>query len=334
MQRFIFRVDKPEYHDAGARSIIELRGAAGNNNLYIQKSKLEIFVGAIATHEAVSVSGPTGSGKTALIEALTRVPENFLPVCEALSLPPKPVLCYPVEMNQFETGAEVYRVRSLASGNTFYEDSPLFKALEEAQPLKEKNYIVIWHRELGRCQAGIQGALVNIITRGDIIHPDGRRYASEGISFVADSNYQDMDDGTYTLCVFDDALRRRYSVNLTLEYLPASTEILILRHLLEREGASTDDETLSCLVKLGARIREEKRNGRLQSVPPPTIYGYLAVLRLSALLPNYELKDIGENTLLGSASVEDRRLFPALYHDVFGSDAANDADISIGSDLL
>jgi hypothetical protein len=331
----IFRVDDPkEYKKAGSRSIIELTGAAGNNNLYIQKSKLEILVTAMATHEAVNLSWPTGSGKTALIECLSQVPENFLPVCEALDLPPKPVKCFPIEMTGFETGGELYRVRSLANGNTFYEDSIMFNAIVEAQSLTETHYVVIWNRELGRCQAGIQGALLNIICRGDIVHVDGRRYDSEGISFITDNNYQAMDDATHTLTTFDDALRRRYPVNMTLDYLPASTEAEILRQLLLRDAVVVDEDVIPQIVKLGTKIREAKAEGRLQTVPPPTIHGYLAVLRLLRRLPTYELQDILENTLLGNASSDDRKLFPALYYEVFGSTPACDEDIAIGDDLF
>lgn len=336
MQQCIFRVDHPdEYSSAGSRSIVELTGAAGNTNLYFYKSTIEVLVTAIAAHESVNLSGPTGSGKTALMEALSLVPANFLPVCEALGLPPKPIKCFPIEMAQFETPGELFRVRSLADGSTFYEDSTLVEAIASAQSYADTHYVVIWNRELGRCQTGIQSALVNLIAKGDIIAPDGRRFPSEGISFVCDNNYQALDTAAvHTLCPFDDALRRRYTVNLTLDYMSPSTEAIILRHLLAREDIVCSDEILSCIVKLGARVRESRIDGNLQTLPPPTIHGYLGALRLSRLLPAFELQDILEATMLGNASLEDRKQFPAIYHDVLGTAPADDDDNAAGGDLF
>jgi len=336
MKNIAFRVDDPRsYRKAGSRSIIELTGAAGNNDLYIQKRKLELLVAAIVSKENVNLSGPTGSGKTALIEALSLVPDNFIPGCRELGFPEKPLKTFPGEMTQFDTPSELYRIRALQDGNTFYEDSIIFRSIAEARSIKDTHYAVIWCRELGRCQNGVQGALLNIISRGDILTADGRRIPSEGISFLTDNNYQAADDAVHSLCVFDDALRRRFSINITLDYLPAETEEIILRNLASREGLGADEKNLMRLVLLGEKIRAARADGRFQSLAPPTIHGYLGALRLQALLPSYLLQDVLEHSILGNASSEDRKLFPALYHEVFGAEAVcSEEDVAIAGDLL
>jgi MoxR-like ATPase len=73
------------------------------------------------------------------------------------------------------------------------------------------------------------------MTKGDIVLPDGARIDGRRIAWVADSNYQAEQDFTHTLVTLDDALRRRFSVNLTMGYLAAEQEIKVLQNLT-KEG--------------------------------------------------------------------------------------------------
>ena len=81
--------------------------------------------------------------------------------------------------------------------------------------------------------SSVQGGLLNLIVKGDIVLPDGSRIDGRGISWVADSNYQAEQDATHTLVTLDDALKRRFSINLTLDYLSAEQEMQVLHHILE-----------------------------------------------------------------------------------------------------
>ena len=44
---------------------------------------------------------------------------------------------------------------------------------------------------------------------------------------------------------------------------------------------NTGDDLIVKVVKLGTSIRKQRAEGKLLSVPPPTIYGYLAFLRMT-----------------------------------------------------
>jgi MoxR-like ATPase len=54
---------------------------------------------------------------------------------------------------------------------------------------------------------------------------------------VADSNYQAEQEGAHTLVALDDALKRRFTINLTMDYLSAGQEVEVLNHLLQEESA-------------------------------------------------------------------------------------------------
>ncbi len=62
--------------------------------------------------------------------------------------------------------------------------------------------------------------------------PDGSTIDPSGIAWVCDSNYQAESDSIHTLVTLDDALKRRFSINLTMDYLAAEQEEQILHHLI------------------------------------------------------------------------------------------------------
>ena len=116
----------------------------------------------------------------------------------------------------------------------FEEDAR--QALEAAAKMKNDFYCAIWIKEIGRCQsANIQSGLLDLMTKGEILLPDGSSIAGRGIAWIADSNYQAETEFTHTLVTFDDALRRRFTINLTFDYLSAEEEVEILSHLFAEE---------------------------------------------------------------------------------------------------
>jgi hypothetical protein len=80
------------------------------------------------------------------------------------------------------------------------------------------------------------------------------------------------------------------------------------------------------VVSLGRRIRAQRREGSLRSVPPPTIYGYLAFLRMARDLPHLSLQQIGGATLVGNAVEEDQKLAASILNEVFGLRSLKTAD--------
>jgi energy-coupling factor transporter ATP-binding protein EcfA2 len=229
----IFRVYKPaEYRKAGPDDLIELKPVPRQNPLFLPKWFLEVFAYAIANHEIIHVSGSTGSGKSSLIEALHLAPENFQAICAGLGFRPLPIKLYPIEMATFEAPGELYHRRSLKEGTTFDEPSRLVQALEDASQANGSFYPLVWLREMGRVHSSsVQGDLLNLMSKYDILLPDGRRLNCSKIAWVADSNYQAEGDSTHTLVTLDDALKRRFTISLTLDYLDPLQEIQVLNHI-------------------------------------------------------------------------------------------------------
>jgi len=88
------------------------------------------------------------------------------------------------------------------------------------------------------------------------------------------------------------------------------------------------------VVKLGHVIRRFRVEGKMQSVPPPTIYGYQAFVRMARVLPHLSLLQVAEATLLGNASMEDRRMIPGIFSEAFGMVEGKEKDALKGGNLL
>jgi hypothetical protein len=242
MATTIYRVYRPdEYRLAGPYDLIELHPVPGQNPLFLFKWVLEVLAYAIAGHELIHVSGPSGSAKSSLLEAFHLAPENFLIVCASLGLKPLPIKLYPIEMAIFEAPGELYQRRALKEGTTFDEPSLLVRSLEDAAEARGRFYPLIWLREMGRVHSSsVQGGLLNLMSKYDIVLPDGRRLDGSKIAWVADSNYQAEGESTHTLVTLDDALKRRFTINLTMDYLDLPQEIQVLQHILQEAPDEED----------------------------------------------------------------------------------------------
>ena len=95
-----------------------------------------------------------------------------------------------------------------------------------------------------------------------------------------------------------------------------------------------DRDLIVKVVELGNVIRRHRSEGNLQSVPPPTIYGYLAFLRMAQVLPHLSLQQVALATLLGNASIEDRKHVASVFTEVFGLQAAQEDDLAMGGNLF
>ncbi len=321
MTKRVFRVDQEnEYRMAGPFDLVQLLPTSHGNPLFIMKWQLQSLVDDIVAHEFIHLSGPTGSAKSSLIEALSSVQGNFRPICEDLGLAVKPVRLFPVEMAVYETPGELYQRRAIQNGTTYDEDSQLVQSLKKAAEDRDAYYSIIWLREMGRVHApSVQGGLLNLMTHDDIVLPNGSHLSGHGIAWIADSNYQAAHESTHTLVTLDDALRRRFGSNLTMDYLSSELEAVVLENLW-RECSQTDVdmELIDKVVKLGQVVRRHRNEGSLQSLVPPTIHGYLAFLRKAQSMPELSRQQVAEATLLGNASGRDRELLPAIQQEIFG----------------
>ncbi len=330
----IFHVDNHrEYQKAGPSDLIRLLPAPGANALFLPKALIEIVVYGIVNCEITHLSGQSGSAKSSLIEALFLEPFNFRAICRGLDCPEKPLKVHPIEMATFETPGELYQRRALSNGTTFDEESSLVRALMNTMGEHEQAYTLIWLREMGRVHsASVQGGLLDLMVRGDILLPNGSHVDGTKISWVVDSNYQAESDATHTLVTLDDALKRWFTINLTMDYLSAEQEYQVVEYLCSGEQwAKTDRALMKNAVHLGQVIRRNKSEGNLLSVPPPTIYGYLAFLRMANMLPHLSFHQIAMSTLLGNASSEDRKTASIAFNEVFGLQGSEEEDpITLG----
>ena len=235
MAKRVFQIDNSdEYRKAGPTDLIEMLPVPGGNAIFLPKWIVEVMVYGIVHNEMIHISGPSGSCKSSLLESLYRVPRNFEMVCRGLGYTPLPFKLYPIEMVTFEAPGELYERRALEDGSTYDEMSLLVSALEDASRHADQFYTTIWLREIGRVHSSsVQGGLLNLMTKGDIVLPGNKRIDGSRITWVADSNYQAESDATHTLVTFDDALKRRFTIQLTLDYLSASEETIVLHHLCD-----------------------------------------------------------------------------------------------------
>jgi MoxR-like ATPase len=332
MAKRIFRViNKKEFRQAGATDLIELRPAPNANPLYLPKWMLEVLAVSIANHQIIHLSGPTGTAKSSLIDALHREPKNFRALCSNIGLKYRPIRLFSVEMAIFESPGELITRRALRDGRTYDEKSVLVEFIEEASQLGDEWYPIIHLREIGRVHsASVQGGLLDLITPHDIDLPDQSRIEAKSICWLADSNYQAEQDSRHTLVTLDDALARRFAVNLTLPYLSAEQEREVVRELCQDE---ITDQQLQ-IVKLGNAIRNERAQGNLQSVPPPTIAGYLTFIGMAQKLPALTLKQVAQCTIVGNASNDDCKHVESLLNSIFGLAADEQESPEIGENLF
>ena len=334
----VFRVEeRDDLRLAGPTDLVRLLPAPGCDPLILPKWVMETMVYVIAHYEICHLSGPSGGAKSSLLDALAQEPRNFTCLCEAMGFPCKPLRLFPVEMAIFESPGELFQRRSLKDGSTYDEKSVLVAALEEASSLGDNYYPLIWLREIGRVHSAmVQGGLLNLMARVEVTLPHGGRLKVNRIAWVADSNYQAENASTHTLVTLDDALKRRFSVHLTMDYLSAHQEMDVLRHLLQEEGGDGHglDEMIFKVVQLGQVLRRHKAEGELMSVPPPTIYGYLAFLRMLRAMPHLNPAQVSQGTLLGNASNEDRKRITTVLAEVFGMRRHEEDDPALGGDLF
>lgn len=92
----------------------------------------------------------------------------------------------------------------------------------------------------------------------------------------------------------------------------------------------SERDLIAKLVQLGHLIRGQRMEGNLQTVPPPTIRGYLCFLKMANRLEermNYQ--QIAAVTLLGNACSEDQTIATGLFNEVFGVESKPDDKSSV-----
>ncbi|MBN1674971.1 MAG: AAA family ATPase [Kiritimatiellae bacterium] len=327
-----------EYRKAGAKDLIGLAPAPQSNPVFVRKQTLEALAFGILHRKITHVSGPTGTAKTATLDALQHNPENWRDICRRLGFPERPLRMFAVQFTVFSEPGELFFRRAIRSGTTYDEESPLVAAIRAAQTNNDDCYHVIWVKEIGRAPStAVQGGLLELLPRtGWVALPDGTRLATGHIAVLADSNYQAQEDYNHNLVQLDDALNGRFGIHITMAYLDEKEEILILKQLA-KEGYSppSNPNLIELIVQLGQKIRKQRLEGALQSVAPPTIYSYLSFLEMAAALPHHTPQELALATLLGNASMEDQNACLAIFNEVFALRERQEEDsVTAGGRLL
>ncbi|BBO80664.1 hypothetical protein [Desulfosarcina ovata] len=321
---------------AGPSDLIVLNPAPGANPLYLPKKTTEIFAYGVKNKELMHISGPTGTAKSSFLEAMN-MEENFFPICKSLGFNDhKPIKLYTAEMVCFETPGELYQRRALKDGTTYDEPSIIVKALKDAEAYRETHHAVLWIKEMGRAHApSIQGGLLDLMVKTQIRLPDGAHIDAMDVAWVCDSNYQAENDSVHTLVTFDDALKRRFRLNITLDYLTAEQEEQVLYHLIRRWRLRPELRPLvPKIVRMGQKIRYQKIEGNLQSATVPTIYGYEGLLKMMDALPHLSLRDAVFHTLLGNTNLDDSKTAMATFNEVFGLQAEAEDEVSLSRSMF
>lgn len=312
--------DQKQLESAGPRDLVALKPLGTNPPMVVEKHVVELLAGGIVNAEFIHVHGYTGTGKTALIDAIAYEPENWRALCRLVGAPYLPLRIHPIEMAVFETVSELLFRRALRKGNTYDEPSPIVMALRKCLQDLGEVYPLLWFREMGRVPtASVQGGLLNLMTKGPACLSNDEVVCLDKIAYLADSNYHTGDTTTHVLVTQDDALNRRWTVSIPFDYLsPEQEEEITHFHIREGFLPKVPEELVEKVVRLGDRIRGQRADGSLSSLAPPSLYGYFSFLRCVHRHPHLSPRQVAEATMLGSASPKDREEALGLFSDVFG----------------
>ncbi len=70
--------------------------------------------------------------------------------------------------------------------------------------------------------------------------------------------------------------------------------------------------------------------GSLSTLTPPTIYGYMAFLRLYDKLEDLSIQELIFSTFLGNCSYEDKKMATSLFNEVFGFEPVEEENPNVG----
>ena len=124
--------DKDEYMAATPFDMIKMIPAKGNHSHYKYKYALDVVTFGICNKRSLHLSGPTGAGKSSMIEAITEVSENLELLCEYAGYEYKPPLLYEIEMVKFDTPGECHERTIIKNRETVDVPSEIIEALLDA----------------------------------------------------------------------------------------------------------------------------------------------------------------------------------------------------------
>ncbi len=313
---------KKDWHSAGPNDLIEILVPPGQHPLFYRKKNLHLLTLAIADRGCLHISGGSGTGKTSLLFALTKMPKNWSLLCKYHDLAPLPLRPFHVAGFNYESPSELWYRRSIDQDGTYDEEQKLVDFLRESIAKTDEAYYLLHLMELGRTRSEIQHAYVHLIEKNDLIDPlKGESMGVLNLAVVADSNYAAAHQFEFLLAEQDTALFNRINESaIKIDHLSADEESAILKEIKCHLGAEeVPDALIEKITDLGNMIRTEQlENGALSSVSPVSMRQYISFLKkaVRSPLPPEELVDA---TLLALASDEDLETISELKARVFGA---------------
>ncbi len=275
--------------------------------LYVERWVLEALSFAIIFGEITHLSGPTGCGKSTLINHL---PRNWKNLCRNLDVEYRPLKKLRVDLKDAE---QTNTRRALKNGNTFDEPVGLRLVFEEGLKHQSSHYVVIHIPEIGRFNHtnSVENGLINYL-QDDIMVDNVYLGTNENIAVILDSNLQ-AQTGEYNLDQPDLALQSRMTCHITLDYLSLSQEYGVVDKLAE---GSLSPEEIYQMVKFAHLVREKKRKGALRRVPMPTFRQYLSIIKRSKIERGFDLDRQLARTYYGTAPPEEYEMAETLKNQV------------------
>ncbi|AGG89011.1 AAA family ATPase [Rhodanobacter denitrificans] len=190
------------------------------------------------TKEGLQLIGPTGSGKTSLIEQ----------VCARLNVPVVSVTAHErMEVPELISSIVAFE------GSTMTVDGPLTMAIRNGWPfvLNESDLL----------ESGTATGLNDIIERGFLVIPSTNELvrAAQGFAFIATSNTGGAGDdlGAYVGTKVQNLAFRDRFLKVVVDYMDEPTEL----KLLERKFPSTSVQVLKGFIAVANMIREGFKAG-------------------------------------------------------------------------
>lgn len=309
-----------EFKKAGSNDLIKMVPVADSHSLYMPKYILVAMTEAIVHRERCHLSGPTGSGKSALLLAL-QVPENLRLLCHYLGFEYKPLEVFDQEMADLDTAGELHKTKEIRDNNTETVLSELYQFMIKADKNKDSKFFYVHARELGRVHSSsIMSGLLEPMSTTKINIPGYGIVDGNSVGFFGDSNYQSMNspEHQHTLVEYDSALDRRFTVKITMDYLSEEEEFAMMNDILSEQFGKVNKPLLEMIIRLGHVIRQYRSEGSLLSVSSPIPSVYTTAYRMA----NRDFMDteiVFQITLLGHAQNEDQKLANSIIQNVLNS---------------
>jgi hypothetical protein len=307
--------DVTDFDLASSGSLLRMQPLPNSHAYFADYDIAVLVVDALATLAPVHLSGPSGTGKTHMLNSLLfGPPANFYCISNGLGLPQWPrIRAHRILVSMYETPGEVWYKTGVVRFTTLQQPQKILEVLEEASADPEALHIV-WLVESGRgISSAVQGGWLEIVGQRTIREPNGKVFELGNVAFVTDSNHSANVSGEFSIWDLDQAYGRRWTRRINLAALSPDQEAAVLREL----APAATDQQIQQVVSLAVTIRQKHEEGGLRSCLPPTIDAELDLLGCMSRL-RQNTRTLVFNTLLGHCASREIEEAETAYAEAFG----------------